>query len=79
MKFSILAVYTRIVDKLQVYGRFIKYIWAFIFLTWVAVIVVTLVECRPFNQWVFSSLLPIFNSQERAFSDIYSYCELLQL
>lgn len=50
MKFSILAVYTKIVDKLQVYGRFIKYIWAFIFLTWAAAIVVTLTECRPFNQ-----------------------------
>lgn len=50
MKFCILAVYARIVDKLPHYKTYIKYIWASLFLTWVAVVVVTLFECRPFNQ-----------------------------
>lgn len=45
-----LAVYARMVDKLPMYERFLKYIWAFLFLTWVAAMVVTLFECRPFNQ-----------------------------
>lgn len=50
MKCCILAVYTKIVQQLRQYKRFVKYIWACIFLTWIAVVVVTLFECRPFNQ-----------------------------
>lgn len=53
MKFCILAVYARVVDKLPSYARFIKYLWACLLLTWAAAIIVTLVECRPFNQSVF--------------------------
>lgn len=50
MKFSILAMYTTIVGGLCEYKRFIKYIWATLLLTWVGIIIVTLFECRPFNQ-----------------------------
>lgn len=50
MKFCILAVYARIVNKLPKYERYIWYIWATLFLTWLAAMVVTLFECRPFNQ-----------------------------
>lgn len=50
MKFCILAVYARVVRKLPSFKRFIKYMWACLFLTWAAAIVVSLIECRPFNQ-----------------------------
>lgn len=50
MKFCILALYARIVEKLDEYRRYIKYIWGFLFLTFAGVMVSTLLECRPFNQ-----------------------------
>lgn len=70
MKFCILAVYARIVDKQPKYQLFIWYIWASLFLTWVASVVVTLFECRPFNQWVNPCLrhLPLFDAWN--FSDM---------
>lgn len=50
MKFCILAVYSRIVNKLPKYQKYVWAIWALLFLTWMAVAVVTLFECRPFKQ-----------------------------
>lgn len=50
MKFVILAVYTKIVQQLRQYKRFIKYIWACLFVTWMGVLGVTVFECRPFHQ-----------------------------
>lgn len=50
MKFCMLAVYTRIVDKSPKYKPFTNYIWVFLFATWVAAIGAILLECRPFNQ-----------------------------
>jgi hypothetical protein len=45
-----LALYSRIVELLEEYRKYIKYIWVFLFLTFAAVMVSTLLECRPFDQ-----------------------------
>lgn len=50
MKFCILAVYATIVETLPLFKPAIKYIWAFLALTWVAALVIQLLECRPFDQ-----------------------------
>ncbi|RPB08224.1 hypothetical protein P167DRAFT_539422 [Morchella conica CCBAS932] len=51
MKACILALYSRIVQLLEVYRKYIKYIWVLLFLTFAAVMVSTLLECRPFNHY----------------------------
>lgn len=50
MKFCILAVYATIVETLPLYKPAIKYIWVVLVLTWVAALIVSLFECRPFDQ-----------------------------
>lgn len=50
MKACMLALYSRIVQLLEEYRKYIKYMWVFLFLTFAAVMLSTLLECRPFNQ-----------------------------
>ncbi|KAI5844037.1 hypothetical protein DFP73DRAFT_551362 [Morchella snyderi] len=51
MKACMLAMYSRIVQLLEGYRKYIKYMWVFLFLTFAAVMVSTLLECRPFNHY----------------------------
>lgn len=55
MKFCVLAVYAKIVEKSPQFRWCIKYIWTGLVLTWVGAMVVTLFECRPFKRLVISS------------------------
>lgn len=55
MKFCVLAVYARIVEKSPQFRWCIKYIWTVLALTWLAAMAVTLLECRPFRGFVLSS------------------------
>lgn len=58
MKFCMLAVYARIVDKSPEFKWCIKYIWATLLLTWVGAMVITFFECRPFSGSVLLTLAP---------------------
>lgn len=49
LKYCILALYSKIVQQLEEYKRYIKYIWIFFFLTFVGAMLSTFVECRPFK------------------------------
>jgi ABC-type Na+ efflux pump permease subunit len=51
MKFCILAFYSRLVEQLRHYQRFIRPIWWLLVLTFMGSILSTYLECRPFNQY----------------------------
>jgi len=54
MKFGIVSFYERIVVQLERYRVWLKHVWVLMVLTLAGVLCSTFLECRPFDQYVFS-------------------------